>query len=405
MGFADRRLQSSAKGMAAFDTGRLQRAAMACRARPVDASDMADARRAWAYFCAYGHGETGLVPSRAGGKTVEITDIGNLIAAILAAHKLGLAGTLETRDRLIRVTGALTELPLNSAGLPGNAYTVATLQPVAPRQGWSAPGVLRLAGALHYLPRHFPDFRAASSGLMKGWRLRKLVRGGRLVGGLADAAGHVVEHHQGRFGTEQAAARIADMLRLRSDKAGSFADTVSSAPGSDHQAPFDIRGPGPMDPLCISNPDPILWSALEFGWQKQALAMASALLSVARLRFEHTGLETSYGAYAIDRRPGLAISGPALAATRIEIRAPFGRALPGAIALATGTAFAWESLFPIPYARHLRDACDDAGRNDGYAPGIYETRARPINTATCATNAMVLVSLCHRAHGPLGGVG
>lgn len=405
MGFADRQLQSLSRGAGAYDVGRLRSAAMGCRPRPSDASDLADARRAWAYFCAYGHAETGLVPGRAGGKTADVADIGNLIAAVLAAHKLGLAGTTEARNRLIRVTGALTELPLNAAGLPGNAYHVGSLRPVAPHQGWTATGILRLAGTLHYLPRHFADFRAASKGLMKGWRLRKLVRGGRLVGALADASGGVSEHHQGRLGAEQAAARVAGILRLPADKSAGFSDTVSTAPGSDHQAPFDIRGPGPMDPNCVSNPDPILWSALEYGWQKEFLDMAAVLLSVARMRFERTGIETSYGAYAIDRRPGLAVSGPGLAAARVDTRAPFGRSLPGAAALSTGTAFAWEALFPTPYARHLRDACDPAARNDGYAPGIYEARARPINTATCATNAMVLVALSHRAHGPIGGIG
>lgn len=407
MGVSDRRMLKQSSGPPGSDPSRLRRAALMRRREAPTTRDRTAAATAWSYFCAYGNKETGLAPSRAGGHAVTLADIGRQILGVLAAQSLALAGEAEARTRLIRITGALTEIPLGPRRLPLRLYRADTMTAATRDPGWSAPDVLTLAGALLSLQHVHADFRPVTAGLLKGWNLKALIRDGRLVGATAGPNGRREEmllYHQGRIGTEQAAAQVATMLGLPAEAAAQFGPISTTAPGSDHSAPIDIRGPGPLDPIHHSVPDPTLWSALQFGWNREGLVHAAALLSVARQRFQRLGAPTGYGLYAVDRAPGWISSAPGLSSDRIDLRAPDGRAMRDVAALATGTAFAWEALFATPYARHLRAIAAEAHRSDGFAPAMCERTGRPINTATAYTNALVLASLSYRAHGPVGPV-
>ena len=336
---------------------------------------------------------SGLVRPVAGYPHATMWDVGSGLAAVLAAHGLGLIDEADLDARLEPMLRTLAAMPLYNGELPGREIDVrdGALIALGGRRdgvgsGWSALDIGRLALWLDLLRIHHPRWAPQARAVVARWRPDRLVRDGEMWGTYRTSRG---EHyrHEGRTGYEEYAATGLARWAIVPDVALAL----------DHVAPVAIEGvdlvADTRDHAFLTS-DPFVYAALEIGAMDDGFErLAASVWAVQRERWRRTGEVAVFAEDAIDRRPwfayhNLVFEGRPFAATDGR-----GRPVADAPTFSTKAALAYAVVHDgEAFAERLAAALDGLATSRGLWAGRYAD-GRPNRSLNVNTNAVALVAL------------
>lgn len=366
---------------------------------PLSAADLIDdARQAWTFFERFSVAATGLCIDTAdvqeGGEWLQremtMWDIGSLIAAVMAAHDLGLIGDAAFVARAARVVEALPALPIGGLLLPAEVISPDT--GAALSGDFNACDTGRLLSVLRDLDRH-PLTRGIAEEKIARWDLAGVVIGG-----------HVHSVVNGRF-----------VDRFRSHCAHYTARAFRNR-GIDAASPYEVMGEGPeadrnmrllealagLDPLGA---EPLLLEAVEMGLSEPAALLADVLSFAQRRDHARTGTLYCVSEAPINREPWFSYQGlnVASATERWVVNAASADprfATPSfreeTLLVNTKAAYLWAAARPGAYATMLARHVRDRARLDGmgFSPGVLVATGKGMpGYADVNTNGIILAAI------------
>jgi hypothetical protein len=366
---------------------------------PLSADDlMDDARQAWTFFERFSVAATGLCIDTAdvqeGGEWLQremtMWDIGSLIAAVMAAHELGLIGDAAFAARCARLVEALPVARIGGLGLP--AEVISSDSGAALSGDFNACDTGRLLSVLRDLDRH-PLTRRIAEEKIARWDLAGVVIGG-----------HVHSVVNGRF-----------VDRFRSHCAH-YTARAFRAWGIDAASPYEVMGEGPeadrnmrllealagLDPLGA---EPLLLEAVEMGLSEPTALLADVLSFAQQRDHARTGTLYCVSEAPINREPWFSYQGlnVASATERWVVNAasadprfntPSFRA--ETLLVNTKAAYLWTAARPGAYATMLARHVRDRARLDGmgFSPGVFAATGKAMpGYADVNTNGIILAAI------------
>jgi len=366
------------------------------------------ARIAWSYFEQNTDAMTGLVNSADKYPSTTMWETGSYLDALLSASQLGIIDPAVFDDRVGRLLASLGKLPLFEGKLPNKAYDTRSLamtdytnQPTDRGLGWSALDIARLLAPIRALQLRYPVYSAAVDQVLAGWSLHDLVANGELQSSFVAADGTVTQSQEGRLGYEQYAARSLLLFGL---------DALQSAQAQLHlqyeqvlseQIPVDDRLIGDASPAFTTS-EPFLLEGLEFGLATTSLHYASAVYRAQEERWQTDKVLTAVSEGHLSQPPYFAYATVWGNGAPWAVMDLHGKRFDPLRTLSTKSAFAWDALFSTDYTGLLtRSVADLAVDGKGWQEGRYEVDGTPNAVLTANTNAIILLSLSYRSHGPL----
>lgn len=372
------------------------------------------AKTAWKYFQNHTSAQTGLVAGTEQQPVVTLWQLADTLAALVAAHELGLIDRLEFDRRMSPLLAFLNHMPLAAPGVPARAYEVAGGQIAqAPGQagdgGWTAIELGRLLTWMKIAGQRHPQFREYLDKAVLRWNFCPVI----------DDCG-VLFGHGGEPGSEAAPVGSLGLLQYASAgfAAWGFETRGSAQPGPvatidllGVRLPFDAR-----DERVSGEPAPVLTMphvllGLEFGWEPPGVvpgdaerlrAMAQDVFRVQEQRFLQQGVLTARTEHALRNPPHQLVDAVFAAGYPWNTLSPQGRAHPGLALVATRAVFGMWALWPGPYTDRLMTAVEALHSPErGWFEGRYEQSGGHEDLATLSTNAAVLEALLFKRRGPL----
>jgi hypothetical protein len=377
--------------------------------RPLTAVERDQAETAWAYLAANTDPTTGLVASVAGFPATTLWDTGSYLAGLIAAERLGIVARNELDRRAARLLESLARLPLVEGRLPNKSIDTRTLamltydgKPAPGGVGWSALDIARIVVPLVALERAHPAHAAAVGRVLHTWDLGAAVRDGQLLGSSRGADGVLVLHQEGRLGYEQYAARALLLLGLDSLAAAQAGRHLGWAEVEGVEVPADDRTAERWGAHGYTLSEPYLLTGLELGWDGAMRELGWRVYLAQAARYAATGRLTAVTEDHLDRAPHFIYASVWSAGRPWMTLAPDGSDASGSRLLSTKAAFAWDALYGTDYTRRLVEAVQvTRAPGKGWLAGRYEADGSVNAVLSLNTNAVILESLCYRAHGPL----
>ena len=356
-------------------------------------------RTAWAYF-ARNRQPTDLVNSVDGYPYTTLWDVASTIAAIHAAHELGVLPSTEATNWLESLLQALREMPLYRDELPNREYdtrdgSIANTGSVklAGGTGWSALDLGRLLIWLRIVADAYPSLEPSVSELVASWRFERLSQDGQL-NGVRFTGKQELLRQEGRLGYEQYAARGFALWGYEVERAVDY-DRIQVGLVDGVEVPYDERN------LAFLTSDPFVLAAIELGGGDQAFQiLAETIFAVQLARWQREGTITAAGEDALDQRPwflynNILFEGEAWHAVShrgVAHRDLFGWSAKGALG--------WWALNLEPtYGQALRESVQKLARaGRGVYAGMLDsgTINRSLNVNT---NAVILEIMLYIARG------
>jgi hypothetical protein len=375
--------------------------------RGIDATDIADARVAWAYFANNTRAETGLVDAVAGFPSGTIWDQGSYLLGLVSAHRLGVISDEDFHQRADRFLSAIAALPLYQGLLPNKVYDTRTLtmvdyeNTITPEGiGWSALDIARLLSGFRVLEHHHPQYAADIRLILLQWDLGKMTAQGRLMG--ADHQdGQMVILQEGRLGYEQYGARAAALWGLDVLDAISARSMLEWHQMSGVEVPIDQRRATKYKAVTPILSEPFLLQSLEMGLTQEGRLLAERVYRAQENRFSETGIETMVSEGHIDREPHFLYTSVYSNGRDWAVVSEDGKHHPELRSISLKAVYGWHAMYDTPYTAHLRATLSDLANETGWRSGRYEGDQSTNQVQTANTNAVVLQALHYKAFGPL----
>jgi len=356
------------------------------------------ARTAWSFVQKNYQPATGLTRAHETYANITLWDIGGVIAAHYAAHRLGLINDALYDKRIQRVLKTLATVPLvdNTAfnstysSVDGTMVTRAG-KPTATGDGWSVTDIGRLLIWLKVLAAENPKYAGQSEAIVKRLDMAKLVQGGYPLGmSLDETTGEKKYFPETEIGYQQYAssgfamwgAAVAPALDMR---ANSVAVSVLGVPLlADTRKNDRVMSEG------------FLMSGLETGWFAPAMRdQAVHILAAQEARYKSTQIVTMVTEDAMPDKPyyfyyysiyhrgrPFVVEGPA---ENAEVESPRW--------VSSKAAFAWNALLPSDYTRlAVKTVQPAATPGRGWGSGVYEGTNKPVGVRSLNTAALILES-------------
>ncbi|WP_321822211.1 MULTISPECIES: DUF3131 domain-containing protein [unclassified Burkholderia] len=388
------------------------------RIGPLSDAEQAWARAAWRYVTNNTSASTGLVNSVDRYPATTLWQIGDYLAALVAARELKLIDRDEFDRRLSDVLRFLGQMPLLPDGLPNRIYNTQSgamsnyaNQPGA--VGTSAVDVGRLLVWLHAIGARYPEYGEYVDRAVLHWNVCALVGADGSLHATRMDGQRTVRAMEIRPGYGEYASTGFRLWGIRA--ADAYAVPLAQAYADGVRIYFDARDPRQTGSANALVSAPWLLSGIEFGWrfangdgaarpagQPDIEAQADAVYRAQEARWRKDGILTARTDHQIDRPPYFvydAIFGNGYAWNTIG---DDGRAYPELALVATRAAFGMWVLWDTAYTTRLMRAVDtlhDAER--GWFEGRYEATGAYDRTLTLSTNAAVLEALLYKSSGRL----
>ncbi|GAB4215532.1 MAG: hypothetical protein OHK0012_15890 [Synechococcales cyanobacterium] len=345
------------------------------------------AQVAWNYFEHYRDPQTGLVPSRSDLGATTLWGIGDTVAALITAERLGLITAEGFDQRLRQVLGTVRVLP-TVEGLPHMAYAITTGQPTneggvpgLPNE-WDALGLARLWVALAQVQHCHPEYAPEIEQQLVQWRYYAMT--------------HAQSLYSGRLGQKP---------QLECSIYSHYAIPGANLWGWKRQEPTYQRVTVAGQSLAVGcdgvlTSDSLLYRQLELGgipgadtlpglkahWQAQTSPSGAATVALAQPPYQVRNTLWARGqthaVYGLDSQPH-----PELAS------------------VGTGAAFAWAAVLPDnPDARTLQQTAIERTLTDptlGFEDGYVLATGIPAGVRTSQGNFLVLAALHYAKQGSL----
>ncbi len=363
---------------------------------------MADARRAWAYFEAVTHDETGLpattVSFAADGRPVTrhelLTqwDSGSAIFGWIAAYRLGLISSAAFdawRPKLLAT--------LEAATLGGPRLPRAIFYADAPWRGspdFNICDTGRLLSALKALDRFSPEDDTSVRDLVAGWDLAAVV---------IDGVPHSISRGQLRPGPDaHCTSYIKRALALWGFESVSKYDVYDLG---QTEADAWMHLLDEIADIGTFGAEPLLQEALEFGFDAPGLVLRDMLMAAQLTEWRATGKLVAPSEGPMDRPPwftyqGLRIDREGPSRWDVISLTPGGEtptdAFRAAARMVTAKApFLWAAAHPHAYSDRLVDYARAHGQMvSGFVSGVYTATDTPtLNYGDVNTNGVILEAI------------
>lgn len=351
------------------------------------------ARVAWEFVDRNDFPETGLTKATEQYSIVTQWDVSSVLAAYLAAWKLGFIDQQDFRTRVGRAFDSLEKMPLFDRATFHKSYHAQQLRmwyddkPTDNGHGFSATDIGRLLIWLKIIPTHDPTFAAQAQRIVDRMDFSRLVGDGYIRGQNVNRRGEPRTFQEGRLGYEQYAAtgfalwgqdvKNALDVWLHSDRADVLGQEIM----------IDTRG---MDRLTS---EPFVLMGMEVGWTPGMREAAWRALAAQKARWEQTKRVTMVSEDAIPVAPyyfyyyNIWHDGKPF--TIDAEGAPSSLDEPRWVS--TKASLAWHALLPDAYTWLAVQTVKPAmieGR--GWDAGVFEKDGRPVGNLNVNTAGIVL---------------
>ena len=365
---------------------------------------LADARQAWTYFERFSVPASGLCIDTADVQEdgvwlhseMTMWDLGSLIAAVMAAHELGLISDMDFVIRSELLVRALPVVRVGEWRLPAEVISSTTGAPLS--EDFNACDTGRLLSVLHTLDA-YPLTRGIAEQKIAGWDLAAVVRDGHVH---SVVKGRLVDRFR-----SHCAHYTARAFRDRGIDAASPYEVPGMAAGTDHDMRLLLAlvGLGPL------GAEPLLLEALEMGLSEPSDFLADVLFAAQSREYESSGRLVCLSEAPINREPWFTYQGLNVASSEdrwmVSAASADGRFNTPAfraetLMVNTKAAYLWVAARPSAHAtllaRHVRNRARIEGM--GFSPGVFAASGKGMpGYADVNTNAIILQAIAYILRG------
>lgn len=388
------------------------------RIGPLTDGEQTWAKTAWRYITNNTSGATGLVNSVDRYPATTLWQIGDYLAALVAARELKLIERNEFDHRLSDVLGFLNKMPLLPNGLPNRVYNTQSgamsnyaNQPGA--IGTSAVDMGRLLIWLHVIGERYPEYSEYVDRAVLRWNVCDLIGPDGALYATRMEGTRPIRTAEIRPGYDQYAATGFRLWGIRS--AGPDAGPIADIYADGVRVYIDARDPRQTGVTNALVSQPWLLSGIEFGWRgaggdrlgalagkPDIKAQAEAVYRAQEARWRRDGILTARTDHQLNQPPYFVYDSVFANGYAWNTVGDDGRSYPQVALVATRAAFGlwvlWDTAFTTRLMRSI-EALSDADR--GWYEGRYEATGAYDTSITLSTNTAVLEALLYKSSGRL----
>lgn len=365
------------------------------------------ARTAWRYVENNTDYDSGLVNGQDREPVFTVWNAADALAAVVAAHELGVIEAREFDLRLSRLLGFLGTMDLSGGRLPNKAYHAGSGKMVnfEGRQddiGWSAVDIGRLLLWLRIVGQRHPRFAEYADKVVLRWTFCDVIDDCGTLYGATRSGGQVQRYQEGRLGYEQLAAAGYAAWGFETRESASWARSEAF---NIYGLPvrYDARDPRTTGAPATVTTMPYALLGMELGFRDPAAkAQADQVYRVQEERWKLEGQLTARSDYQLRQSPWLVLDAVFGNGYAWNTLGADGKEYEQLAMVSTRAAFGMRALWPGEYTRLLVERqrfLHDPDR--GWFEGRFEQGGGPQANITLSTNAAVLEALLHQAKGVL----
>jgi hypothetical protein len=366
------------------------------------------ARTAWRYVENNTDPDSGLVNGVDRSPLFTAWNAADALAAVTAAHELGVIDAYEFDLRMSRLLGFLATMDLSGGMLPNKAYNAVTGKMVnfGNQQediGWSAVDTGRLLLWLRIVGQRHPKFAEYADKVVLRFSFCEVIDDCGGMSGVSRGGGQSHRYQEGRYGYEQLAAAGYAAWGFETRKSAAL-PALQAFPIYNVPIGFDARDPrtsGAQAPVLTM---PHVLMGLELGWRQPDGAalkqQADNIVAVQQERWRREHQLTARSDYQLREAPYVVLDSVFASGYAFNTIANDGGHHEKLAAVNTRAAFGMWTLWPGTYAERLIEGVQHLYDVDrGWFEGRYEQGGAPIANITLSTNAAVLEALLVKAKG------
>jgi hypothetical protein len=369
--------------------------------------------------------QTGLVNSVDRVPVTTLWQIGDYLAALVAAHQLGLIDHLEFDHRASKLLDFLNHMPLSDLALPNRMYNTQngvmvnfSNQPAD--IGWSAIEIGRLLLWMKITGQRYPHLREYFDKVVLRWNFCKVIDDCGVLYGLGKGEGKSVPSQEGRLGYLQYASAGFAAWGFETRKSA-MAGPVEAIDVMGVKLLVDARDDRTTGAIAPVVTMPYVLLGMELGWayprdagqpgqpghpggaesdglRRQALDV----FRIQKLRYQQQGILTARTDHPLSNPPHFVQDSVFASGYAWNTLSEQGRQFPAMALVSTKAVFGMWALTRNSYTDRLMDAIEPLYKNDkGWFEGRYENSGGYEDLLTLSTNSMVLQSLLYKVQGPM----
>jgi hypothetical protein len=384
----------------------------------VTSKELVWAKVAWKYIENNTVPQTGLVNSVDRVPTTTLWQIGDYLAALVAAHQLGLIDILEFDHRVSKLLDFLNNMPLTELALPNRVYNTQNGLMVnfanQPADiGWSAIEIGRLLTWMKITGQRYPYLREFFDKVVLRWNFCRVIDDCGVLYGLGKGEGKSAPSQEGRLGYLQYASAgfAAWGFETRKSAVAGPTEAIDVLGVKLSVDARDDRTTGQMAPVVTM---PYLLLGMEFGWEyphntgqlgssgeRDVLRRQTFdLFQIQQRRYQQQGVLTARTDHPVRNPPHFVHDTVFASGYAWNTLSDQGRQVPEMALVSTKAVFGMWVLARNAYTDRLVDAIEALYKDDkGWFEGRYEESGGYEDLLTLSTNAFVLQSLLYKVQG------
>jgi Protein of unknown function (DUF3131) len=378
------------------------------------------AKVAWKYIENNTAPETGLVNAVDRVPTTTVWQMGDHLAALVAALELGLIDANEFDHRVSRLLEFLNNMPLSNLALPNRVYSTISGQMVdnagQPADiGWSAIEIGRLLTWMKIAGQRYPHLREYFDKVVLRWNFCSVIDDCGVLYGRGVGADKALPSQEGRLGYLQYASAgfAAWGFETRKSAVTAPMQAIDVMGIKLHIDARDDRTSGEIAPVVTM---PYVLLGMEFGWEYprdpgrpgtvdesgSLRQMTFDLFRIQQLRYETEGILTARTDHPVRPAPHFVHDTVYASGYPWNTLSQKGEHLPRMAMVSTRAVFGMWALARNAYTDRLMNAVEPLYKDDkGWLEGRYESSGGYEDLVTLSTNAFVLESLLYKLQGRL----
>lgn len=401
--------------------GELVAASYERRSGPLTDAEMQMARNAWKYFEVNYQPDTGFVNAVDGYPSTTMWDTASYIAALVAAHELGIVNAEVFHGRLTKLIDTFNKLAFFQDEAPNKVYNAKTMEKAdyanKPGEiGFSALDLGRLLIWLKIVKERYPQHADGIDRFVLRWKFDNMVDRDGVMYGAAFTKDRKVQYLQeGRLGYEEYAAKGFQLWGIATERAAQ-AEPYETIPLYCVEVPYDSRDPRKYYQHNYVVSESYVLDGVELGWDLAEdrsgndrqfshpwmADFAHRVYQAQENRFHHTGILTARSEHQLDQEPYFVYDTVYTDGYAWNTITEKGDYVPQFAAVSLKAALGMWVLWKSDYTDRLFDAiAKQAVPDKGYYEGILESGKGPIRTFTANNNGIMLEALLFKVQGKL----
>jgi hypothetical protein len=391
------------------------------RAGALNEAEMNMARVAWKYFENNLQPESGLVNAVDGYPSTTMWDTASYMAAIVAAHDLGIINDKQAFDRLSALIRTFNAMKFFRNELPNKVYHTKTTEMTdygnKPGEiGYSALDLGRLLVWLKIVKERYPEHAEGIDRFVVRWNFEHVVdREGTMFGANLTKEKKVQYVQEGRLGYEEYAAKGFQLWGIATARA-SQPEPFETVTTHGVSIPFDSRDPRETSQHNYVVSESYVLDGIEFNWDlaldrsgdnaqhshEWMVNFAHRVYQAQENRYRDTGILTARSEHQLDQEPYFAYDTVYTDGFTWNTITDTGKHVPQFAAVSLKAALGMWVLWKSEYTDLLfKTIVNTYDPQKGYYEAILENGKGPIKAFTANNNGIMLEALHYKAKGKL----